>query len=33
MRTQSRAENSLYQFCLTITTPFSPFYLKEMKDY
>ena len=33
MRTQSRAENSLYQFCLTITTPFSPFYLKEMKNY
>ena len=27
--TQSGAENSLFQFCLT----FSPFYLKEMKNY
>ena len=31
--TQSGAENSLFQFCLTITEPFSPFYLKEMKNY
>ena len=27
--TQSRAENSLFQFCLT----FSPIYLEEMKNY
>ena len=27
--TQSGAQNSLSQFCLTITKPFSPFYLKE----
>ena len=27
--TQSGAENSLFQFCLT----FSPFYLEEMKNY
>ena len=34
-RTYSRsgAENSLFQFCLTITKPFSPFYLEEMKNY
>ena len=31
--TQSRAENSLFQFCLTITELFSPFYLEEMKNY
>ena len=31
--TQSRTENSLFQFCLTITEPFSPFYLEEMKNY
>ena len=30
--TQSGAENSLFQFCLTITKPFSPFYLEEMKN-
>ena len=29
--TQSGAENSLFQVCLTITEPFSPFYLEEMK--
>ena len=27
--TQSRTENSLFQFCLT----FSPIYLEEMKNY
>ena len=31
--TQSGAENSLFQFCLTITEPFSPFYLEEVKNY
>ena len=31
--TQSGAENSLFQFCLTITEPLSPFYLEEMKKY
>ena len=31
--TQSGAENSLFQFCLTITEPFSPIYLEEMKNY
>ena len=31
--TQSGAENSLFQVCLTITKPFSPFYLEEMKTY
>ena len=31
--TRSGAENSLFQFCLTITKPFSPFYLEEMKNY
>ena len=31
--TQSGAENSLFQVCLTITKPFSPFYLEEMKNY
>ena len=31
--TQSGAENSLFQFCLTITEPFSSFYLEEMKNY
>ena len=31
--TQSVAENSLFQFCLTITELFSPFYLEEMKNY
>ena len=30
--TQSGAENSLFQFCLTITKPFSPFYLEEKKS-
>ena len=30
--TQNGAENSLFQFCLTITEPFSPFYLEEMKS-
>ena len=29
--TQSGAENSLFQFCLTITEPFSPIYLEDMK--
>ena len=29
----SGAENSLFQFCLTITELFSPFYLEEMKNY
>ena len=31
--TQSGAENFLFQFCLTITKPFSPIYLEEMKNY
>ena len=31
--TQSGAENSLLQFCLTITQPYSPVYLEEMKNY
>ena len=31
--TQSRAENSLFQFWLTITKPFSPFYLKKTTNY
>ena len=31
--TQSGAENSLFQFCLTITEPLSPIYLEEMKNY
>ena len=31
--TQSGAENSLFQFCLTITEPLSPLYLEEMKNY
>ena len=31
--TQSGAENSLFQFCLTITEPFSSLYLEEMKNY
>ena len=31
--TESGAENSLFQFWLTITKPFSPFYLEEMKNY
>ena len=31
--TQSGAENSPFQFCLTITELFSPFYLEEMKNY
>ena len=30
---QSGAENSLFQFCLTITEPLSPIYLEEMKNY
>ena len=31
--TQSAAENSQFQFCLTITEQFSPLYLEEMKNY
>ena len=31
--TQSGAENSQFQFCLTITELFPPFYLEEMKNY
>ena len=31
--TQSGAENSLFQFYLTITEPFSLFHLEEMKNY
>ena len=31
--TQSGAQNSLFQFCLTIRKPFSPFYLQEVKNY
>ena len=31
--TQSGAENSLFQVSLTITKPFSPFYLKERTNY
>ena len=31
--TQSGPENFLFQFCLTITELFSPFYLEEMKKY
>ena len=30
---QSGAENSLFEFCVTITEPFSPFYLQEMESY
>ena len=30
---QSGAENSLFQVCLPITKPFSPFYLKETTNY
>ena len=30
---QCGAENSLFQFCLTISEPFSPFYLEEVKNY
>ena len=30
---QCGAENSLFQICLTISEPFSPFYLEEMKNY
>ena len=26
-------KNSFFQFCLTITKPFPPFYLKETTDY
>ena len=29
--TQIGAENALFQVCLTITEPFSPIYLEEMK--
>ena len=32
-RKMSLTENSLFQDCLTITKPFSPIYLKEMKNY
>ena len=28
--TQSRTENSIFQFCLTITKPFPPIYLEEL---
>ena len=31
--TQSGAENSVFQFFLTIAVQFSPFYLEEMKNY
>ena len=31
--TQIGAENALFQICLTITEPFSPIYLEEMKNY
>ena len=31
--TQSGAENSLFQFCVTIAEPFFPFYLEETKNY
>ena len=31
--TQRGAENSLFQVCLTITKPFSPIYLDDMKNY
>ena len=31
--TQSGAENSIFQVCLTITRPFSPIYLEEIKNY
>ena len=31
--TQSGAENSLFQFWLTITKAFSPFYLEETTNY
>ena len=31
--TQIGAENALFQVCLTITEPFSPFYLEDMKNY
>ena len=31
--TQSRTENSLFHFCLTITKPFPPIYLEEMKNF
>ena len=31
VHTQGRAENSLFQFCLTITKPFSSFFLEEKK--
>ena len=31
--TQIGAENALFQLCLTITEPFSPIYLEEMKNY
>ena len=30
---QSGAENSLFQFCLTITEPLSPICLEEMKCF
>ena len=29
----SGAENCMFQVCLTITKPFSPIYLEEMKNY
>ena len=29
--TQTAAESCLFQFCLTITKPFSPFYFQEIK--
>ena len=27
------ADNALLQVCLTITEPFSPIYLEDMKNY
>ena len=31
--TQIGAENALFQVCLTITEPFSPTCVEEMKNY
>ena len=31
--TQSGGKKSLFQFCLTYRTAFSPIYLEEMKNY
>ena len=30
--TQSGSKKSLFQFCLTVTEPFSPFYLEDIVD-